>query len=163
MTLKSSSRFHTAVMAGLRIGQAARAAGVTTATIRYYERAGVLSRPPRSAAGYRLYSERGVEELIFIRRAQQIGFSLAEIRELLRLSRSGTAPCSRVLALAEQHLAAADERIRQLRTFRTQLAGAVRRWRAGQCGFMPGGLCDLIAVLHVAPGRASRRGPHGSG
>lgn len=145
-------------MAGLRIGQVAQQAGVTTSTIRYYERAALLPRPPRSAAGYRLYSERAVEELVFIRRAQNMGFSLDEIRELLLLSRNGTAPCSRVIALAEQHLAAVDDRVRQLQTFRKELASTVRRWRRGECGFTPGGLCDLIAASRPLPRRV-RNGP----
>lgn len=138
-------------MAGLRIGEVAQQVGVTTATIRYYERAGLLPKPPRSAAGYRVYAERAVEELVFIRRAQSIGFSLDEIRDLLRLSRNGTAPCSRVITLAEEHLRAVDERIRHLQTFRKELASAVRRWRGGQCGFTPGGLCDLIAASRPIP------------
>lgn len=157
MTLKSSLRFDTEGMAGLRIGEIARQAGVTTATIRYYERAGLLPKPPRSAAGYRLYAERAAEELVFIRRAQSIGFSLDEIRDLLRLSRNGTAPCSRVLTLAEEHLEAVDERIRQLQTFRKELASAVRSWRDGQCGFTPGGLCDLIAASSPMPRRLRGR------
>ena len=140
-------------MAELQIGEVARLADVTTATVRYYERAGLLSKPPRSAGGYRLYSPRAVEELVFIRRAQSIGFSLDEIREFLRLSRNGTAPCSRVLALAEDHLRAVEDRIRELQSFRKELASAVQRWRGGQCGFTPGGLCDLIAASRPRPRR----------
>lgn len=140
-------------MAGLQIGEVARHAGVTTATVRYYERAGVLPKPLRSPGGYRLYSPRAVEELLFIRRAQSIGFSLDEIRELLRLSRNGTAPCSRVLALAEDHLRAVERRIRELQAFRKELASTVQQWRDGQCGFTPGGLCDLIASSRPMPRR----------
>lgn len=138
-------------MAGLQIGEVARRTGVTTATVRYYEREGLLPKPPRSAGGYRLYSARAVEELVFVRRAQGIGFSLEEIRELLRLSRNGTAPCSRVLALAEEHLGAVERRIRELQTFRKGLASAVQRWRGGHCSFAPGGLCDLIGTPATAP------------
>jgi DNA-binding transcriptional MerR regulator len=143
-------------MPGLRIGELAQQAGVTTATIRYYERAGLLPKPPRTTAGYRLYSDREGEELVFVRKAQGIGFSLDEIRDLLRLSRNGTAPCSRVLTLAEEHLRAVDDRIRELQTFRKELASAVRRWRGGRCGFTPGGLCDLIVASRL-PARRVRR------
>lgn len=59
-----------------------------------------MPKPARSEAGYRLYSERAVEELTFIRRAQAIGFSLDEIRGLLQVSRVGVAPCARVISLA---------------------------------------------------------------
>lgn len=155
--MKSGSGCHTEGMAGLRIGDVARQAGVTTATVRYYERAGLLPKPPRSAGGYRVYSPRAVEELGFVRRAQGIGFSLDEIREVLRLSRNGTAPCSRVLALAEDHLRAVDGRIRELQSFRKELASAVQRWRGGQCGFTPGGLCDLIAASRPVARRFRHR------
>lgn len=164
MTLKSGSRCDTDHMAGLHIGEIARQAGVRTATVRYYERAGLLPKPPRSASGYRLYSPRAVEELVFIRRAQSIGFSLDEIRELLHLSRQGTAPCSRVLALTEHHLRAVEDRIRELQSFRKELASALQRWRSSRCGFTPGGLCDLIAgsrpVRRSLP--AAARHPSGS-
>jgi DNA-binding transcriptional MerR regulator len=156
--LKSGSRCHTNPMTGLQIGEVARQAGVTTATVRYYERAGLLPKPPRSAGGYRLYATRAVEELVFIRRAQSIGFSLDEIRELLRLSRNGTAPCSRVLALAEDHLKAVESRIRELQSFKKELASAVVLWRSGRCGFTPGGLCDLIAASRPVPRRLHASG-----
>lgn len=144
MTLKSSSRCHTDLMAGLRIGEAATRAGTSTATIRYYERAGLMPRPPRSTGGYRLYSDRAVEELRFIRRAQALGFSLDEIRGLLQLSRGGVAPCSRVISLATTHLALLDERIQRLHAFRQQLAAALDKWRSDKCGFTSKGLCDLL-------------------
>lgn len=114
-------------MAGL-IGDVAKRAGVAAPTIRYYEQIGLLDAPTRSAAGYRRYSDRTVEELGFIRKAQALGFSLDEIGEILKLSRSGNTPCSRVLSLAQQHLSAVEERIRQLSTFRDHLAAELRRW-----------------------------------
>lgn len=145
-------------MAGLRIGQVASRAGVSTATIRYYERAALMPTPARSEAGYRLYSARAVDELMFIRRAQGIGFSLGEIRGLLRLSRSGVAPCGRVISLAERHLAQVDERIHQLQTFRDGLAAALERWRSGRCGIASQGLCELLedaSAIRVPSGPAA--------
>ena len=141
-------------MSGLRIGEIANQAGVSTATIRYYERAGLMPKPARSQAGYRLYPERAVEELALIRRAQAIGFSLDEIRELLRLSRGGQAPCARVISLAEAHLMKVDERIRQLRAFRDRLGEALGHWRAGRCGFSSQGLCDLLEDVEPSVGRS---------
>lgn len=131
-------------MSGLRIGEVARKAGVSTSTIRYYERAGLMPKPARSGAGYRLYAGRAVDELVFLRRAQAIGFSLEEIRGLLTLSRGGIAPCARVMSLAETHLTQVDERIRQLQSFRECLAAALDGWRNGRCGFASKGLCDLL-------------------
>ena len=103
-----------------------------------------MPRPSRSAAGYRLYAQRAVEELKFVRRAQALGFSLDEIRGLLQLSRGGVAPCSRVISLATAHLTQLDERIQQLQAFRKQLASALEASRADRCGFASEGLCDLL-------------------
>lgn len=69
-------------------------------TIRYYESLGSMRRPARSAAGYRRYSDDAVQDLTFVREAQALGFSLEEIAEILKLSRSGKTPCERVLSIA---------------------------------------------------------------
>lgn len=131
-------------MAGLRIGDVAARAGLSAPAIRYYESVGLLARPLRSAAGYRHYTESTVEELRFIKKAQALGFSLDEIGEILKLSRAGQTPCSRVLDLARRHLAAVDERIRQLSRFRGVLANEVGKWDGVEeptCR----GLCQIIA------------------
>lgn len=104
-------------MVSLLIGEVSRRSSVSTPTIRYYEAIGLLPRPNRSASGYRRYSDATVDELRFIRKAQALGFSLDEIRDILRLSRAGATPCDRVLSLARQHLVATKQRIRQLEEF----------------------------------------------
>ena len=131
-------------MAGLLIGDVAQRAGVSAPTIRYYEDIGLLPTPSRSSTGYRRYSESMVEELRFIRKAQALGFSLDEIGEILKLSRSGKTPCSHVLSLAHQHLAAVQERIRQLQQFRNQLAAELAKWD-GETAPTCRGLCQIIA------------------
>ena len=131
-------------MARLLIGEAAKRAGVSAPTIRYYEEIGLLSSPARSAAGYRRYAESTIEELRFIRKAQALGFSLEEIGEILQLSRAGKGPCARVLTLAHQHLAAVDERIRRLQQFRKQLAADVTKWDEQKAGGTCDGLCRWI-------------------
>ena len=148
-------------MAGLRIGEVANQAGVSTPTIRYYERAGLMPKPARSDAGYRLYSQRAIEELTFVRRAQAMGFSLDEIRGLLQLSRGGVAPCARVIALAETHLTQLEERIQQLHTFRDQLADALNKWRGGRCGFSSERLCDLLDDVDATSRNARFTGSEG--
>jgi DNA-binding transcriptional MerR regulator len=132
-------------MAGLLIGEIAERTGFSAPTIRYYESIGLLSPPARSAAGYRRYTETDVEELRFIRKAQSLGFSLEEIGEILKLSRAGDTPCSHVLELSRQHLAAVEQRIEQLTRFRDQLAGELAKWdgkRTPTCR----GLCQIIAT-----------------
>lgn len=135
-------------MAGLLIGELAERTGTTAPAIRYYESVGLLTPPPRSPSGYRCYPERIVEELRFIKKAQALGFSLEEISEILRLSRSGSAPCSLVLSLGRQHLAAVEERIRQLQKFKGQLAAQLAKWdgkRAPTCE----GLCEFISTAEA--------------
>jgi MerR family copper efflux transcriptional regulator len=145
-------------MVGLRIGDVAARAGLTAATIRYYESVGLLAPASRSAKGYRHYAETAIEELRFIKKAQALGFALDEIREILTLSRSGRTPCSHVLDLAKRHLAAVEERIRQLSRFRGILAKEIEKWdgvKQPTCG----GLCQIIAgadeqveeLVHAAP------------
>lgn len=132
-------------MANLLIGELSRRTGVSSPTIRYYEQIGLLARPNRSTTGYRRYSDTTIDELRFIRKAQALGFSLDEIRQILTLSRSGTTPCDRVLSLARQHLAALDERVRQLQEFRARLANAVSRWSVERDTLAYGRLCRFIA------------------
>jgi len=154
-------------MGGLLIGDVASRTGVPAPTIRYYEGIGLLPSPLRSGAGYRRYSDITIEELLFIRKAQALGFSLDEIAEILQLSRSGKAPCTHVLSLAHQHLAAVDERIRQLRAFRRRLAGDLATWDKRRAAVTCTGLCQFIAgaepatpasvKLHLNPRTEPRR------
>lgn len=137
-------------MPRLLIGELAKRAGVSPPTIRYYEEIGLLPAPSRSTAGYRRYAEQTLEEVRFIRKAQALGFSLDEVGEILKLSRSGKTPCSHVLSLARQHLAAVEERIRQLRRFHDQLAAEVAKWddtKTATCR----GLCGIIAAAEPDP------------
>lgn len=131
-------------MTGLLIGAVARRAGVSPPTIRYYEDIGLLAPPLRSSSGYRRYSDTTVEELQFVRKAQALGFSLDEIGEILRLSRSGKTPCSHVLTIAHRHLAAVEERIRHLQTFRERLAAELAKWDGKEAPTCRG-LCQIIA------------------
>lgn len=150
-------------MPGLLIGDVAERTGLSAPTIRYYESIGLLTPPARSAAGYRRYGEDTVQELRFIRKAQALGFSLDEISEILKLSRSGRTPCAHVLDLARNHLAAVDERLRQLAKFRDQLAAEIQKW-AGNRQPTCEGLCEIIegaaepAVLEFqGPGRRTTK------
>jgi len=89
----------------MTIGKVASGAGVNLQTVRYYERRGLLPRPPRAASGYRQYDANAVARLRFIKRAQDLGFSLAEIGELLELRIEHGAACAAVEARAREKIA----------------------------------------------------------
>ncbi len=105
----------------LTIGRLAREAGVNLETVRYYERRGLLQRPPRSASGYRLFPLEAARRLRFIRRAQELGFSLREIRELLSLRVSPTAKSADVRRRAEAKIADIEAKIRSLDSMKKTL------------------------------------------
>lgn len=117
----------------MTIGRLADAAGVPSSTVRYYERTGLLRPVARSASGYRLYSEAELERLRFIRAAQATGFTLADVRELLRPT-----SCRRVQGLLEARLEAVAEHLAELRRVKRVLRGALRLCREheerGRCG-----------------------------
>src|SRR5215469_3980925 len=85
----------------LTIGRLAKEVGINLDTVRYYERRGLLPKPPRTASGYRLFPAEAVRRLRFIRRAQEIGFSLRDIRDLLSLRATPTAKNAGVKGRAE--------------------------------------------------------------
>lgn len=113
----------------MQIGQLAKKGGVTVQTVRFYERQGLVANPLRKDSGYRVYGEADVRRLLFIRQAKALGFSLREIREILRMRERGQCPCGSVLRLAKQHLEAIEHQLRQLAAFRDELRGAVRNWK----------------------------------
>jgi Zn(II)-responsive transcriptional regulator len=131
-------------MDAMRIGELARRAGVNIQTVRYYERRGLLPAARRRPSGYREYTDAGLDRLRFIRRAQELGFTLAEIDELLSLRLARATTASDVKARAEAKIAAIDERLRDLERIRGALAHL-----AGGCGGGgdPLGECPLLDAL----------------
>lgn len=111
----------------LTIGRLARASGVNLETIRYYERMGLMPEPPRTAGGHRLYEEAHRRRLSFVRRARELGFTLEQIRELLRLADEEGQPCSAVVQIAGGHLEDVRRKIADLTRLEGILAGAVDR------------------------------------
>lgn len=105
----------------LRTGEVAAKAGVNIQTLRYYERRGLLGEPERRPSGYRKYPTETVRLIRFIKRAQELGFTLAEIEELLRLRADQSSTCEAVRAAAEEKIADIAERIRSLQSMRRAL------------------------------------------
>lgn len=126
----------------LTIGELSRRTGCSVETIRYYERIELLPPPPRTAAGYRLYGGAHEERLRFVRRARELGFSLGEVRALLRLAEGGDRACAEARALASVHLADIRAKIGRLEAMEAVLEGVVRR-----CDDGPHADCALIATL----------------
>ena len=113
----------------LQIGQVAQKTGLSVDAIRFYEKAGLLPRPARTSGGYRLYQQNEVTDLEFIQSAQQLGFSLKEIRELFSIQRHPDEVCAHVRDLIAQKLAVVREKIAELQRLETELAGALRQCR----------------------------------
>ena len=108
-------------MESLTIGRLARAVGVNLETIRYYERRGLLPKPPRSGSGYRLFPAETKRRLRFIRRAQELGFSLGEIRELLSLRLAPAAKSADVRRRAQAKITDIEAKIRSLQSMKKAL------------------------------------------
>src|SRR5438876_10668309 len=127
----------------LSIGQVARRAGVGVETVRFYEREGLLEEPPRRASGYRQYSEQVVARLHFIKRAQQLGFSLKEVTELLLLRVDAQTSCDEVKQRTDAKLAEVEQKLVELQRMRQALLQV-----APLCtGPGPTGRCPMLEAL----------------
>ena len=127
----------------LTIGQLAQRAELATETLRHYERLGLIEPSRRSASNYRLYDAQALRRLRFIRRAQALGFSLPEIRQLLDLHRRGEGDMAQVRAIAEQRLRQIEQRMADLQRLRDGL-----QQLAGACpGHGALGQCPILAAL----------------
>jgi Hg(II)-responsive transcriptional regulator len=105
----------------VRTGQVAAEAGVNIQTLRYYERRGLLPEPPRRDSGYRSYGTKSVAVVRFIKRAQGVGFTLAEVEMLLHLAQGGPTDCEAVRDLAHEKVRDLDRRIESLHAMRVSL------------------------------------------
>ena len=104
----------------LQIGEIAARSGVSIDTVRYYERLRLLPSAPRTSSGYRVFSSKAIEQIKFIKQAQELGFALDEIKGLL--TSGGAEECERVRDLLQQKLSEMDEQIKKMKAFRKLLA-----------------------------------------
>jgi DNA-binding transcriptional MerR regulator len=127
----------------LSTGQVSKAGGVNIQTVRFYEREGLLPPPRRSASGYRQYTEDAVRIVTFVKRAQELGFTLREAKQLVRLRSLGPKRAEAAKSAAEAKLRAIDEKIRDLTAMRGALASLV-----GQCQRSGGPItCPILEAL----------------
>jgi MerR family transcriptional regulator, mercuric resistance operon regulatory protein len=124
------------------IGVLSRRTGCNIETIRYYERLGLLPAPERTGGGHRVYDLEHLRRLRFVRRARALGFSLDEVRTLLRLSLGGESSCARVRDLAAAHLTDVREKLAGLRAMELVLQDTIRR-----CDHSSEPSCPLIDAL----------------
>jgi len=117
-------------MTGMTIGALARRAGVSVETIRYYQRCGLLATPLRPADGYRRYSAEDLRRTEFIKRVQRLGFTLAEIAELLTLQFEAGLTCEDMTRRAGAKVAAIEQKIAALSSLRDTLIGLAARCQA---------------------------------
>lgn len=127
----------------ITVGHLARAAGINLETVRYYERVGLLPKPPRSASGYRLFPPDTVRRLRFIGRAQELGFSLREIRELLALRASPRTPSAEIRQRAEKKILDIEGKIRTL----DAMSKTLQKLTKSCAGCGPASECPILESL----------------
>ena len=113
------------------IGASARATGTKIETIRYYERIGLLPQPARTGGNYRAYAQLHLDRLSFIRRGRDLGFSLDEVRELLRLSDDRERSCGEIDQIARGHLAEVERKLADLTMLRGELRQLIDQCQRG--------------------------------
>ena len=129
----------------MKIGELAKASGLTAKTIRFYESEGLLPRPPRTASGYRMYASGDLQRLGFVANAKLVGLTLREIKEILLLNDRDEPTCGHVRNLLDEKLAEIDSAISDLTAIRAQVAEI--RGRAGElAATRPSGgmICSII-------------------
>ena len=128
----------------LYIGTVAHRTGLNRSTLRYYERIGLLAPSDRTAAGYRVFDERALTDLAFVRRGQALGFTLEEVRGFLQLHRRGDSPCEPLIATARRRLAEVEGELARMTAFRDFLAGQIASWTSCAPDGAFDGPCALI-------------------
>jgi DNA-binding transcriptional MerR regulator len=130
-----------------RAGELAHLAGVSTDTLRYYERRELLPLPPRSDGGYRLYPEAALRRVLLVRRALALGLSVNELAALLRVRNAGGVPCRKARELLATKLEMLDLRLRELQALRRTMRATLSDWDARLAAAPAGtraGLLDSI-------------------
>src|SRR6266849_198190 len=110
-----------------KIGQVAQETGLSIDTIRFYEKQGLLKRSARTEGGFRLFGSDDIQSLKFVRKAQELGFSLGEIRELLILQADHVPACSHVKELLDQKLTTVEQKIAELQSLERSLKRALQK------------------------------------
>lgn len=141
----------------MQSGELARLTGVSTDTLRHYERLGLVPKPPRTDGGYRDYPPHSLERVRLIRRALSVGFSLPELATILKMRDGGDAPCRRVRAMAESKLQRVKQQIQDLIEMRDHLAAILRNWNTKLAHTRKGEPARLLEALPPEFGQVGLR------
>jgi DNA-binding transcriptional MerR regulator len=144
----------------VRAGELARAAGVSTDTLRHYERKGVLQKPRRSANRYREYPPDALARVLLVRRALAYGFTLDELAQVLRARERGAAPCREVRALAAAKLSDVEARLVELTALRDELRTTLADWDSRLSKTADGGRAGLLESLTDTDSPERKRRAH---
>lgn len=131
----------------LHIGEVARRSGVSAATVRHYERKGLLRPAVRTASGYREFPPDALERMHMIQCALAVGFTIEELSRILRKRDAGEAPCREVQSLAQQKLAELTRRKNELDRLRRLLKSTLRQWKATMAKTPRGARAGLLQSL----------------
>lgn len=142
MPVRSKQKVTTESSAALKIGEVAKLSGIGIEALRFYERSGLLGRPARTQSGYRMYDREVLERLDFIKRAQILGFSLDEIKQIIAEKQAGESPCEAVREVVRTRLSELDAHMRDMRRYRNELAATLAEW--DKTGATKGHICGLI-------------------
>jgi MerR family mercuric resistance operon transcriptional regulator len=129
---------------GFTIGRLAKAAGRNLETVRYYERIGLIAKPARTSGGQRSYSGEDARHLAFVRRARELGFSIDDIRALLKLAAPGKQSCAEIQSIASAHLTNVRLKLADLARLERILAATVE-----QCGGAASAACPVLKMLEA--------------
>jgi DNA-binding transcriptional MerR regulator len=112
----------------LRIGEVARRTGISPDTLRHYERHGLIPKPKRTSAGYRMFAPEVIERVRLIRSALSVGFTIRELSRIFRIRDRGGVPCADVRSLAALKLDQLEKRIGEMQELRLKLRGLIKMW-----------------------------------
>lgn len=147
----------------MRPGELARQVGVSTDTLRHYERLGLLPIPPRTSGGYRNYSPQALKRASLIRRALGVGLSLSDLKTILKIRDQGGIPCQSVRNLADSKLRQLEQQVTDLVAMRDQLRRVLRSWNKSLARTPKGEWARLLETLpreaerHVSPVRSTTK------
>ncbi|MGB3573148.1 MAG: heavy metal-responsive transcriptional regulator [Phormidesmis sp.] len=132
----------------LKIGEVSQQTGVAVGALRYYEALQLLSSE-RGRNGYRYYSPTAVKQVQFVKKAQALGFSLEEIKQVLTVHQQGDVPCHLVQSLLQEKIEQLEAQIEEMQTFKDGLVSYRDRWSSSQPRLQPDDICPLIETIDL--------------